>query len=615
LKSNSHDTVIVATDAGREGELIARITLSESGITDISRIKRFWVSEALTKEVILNGLQDAKPLSEYNSISGEGFARQRADWLIGINLTRLMSIGNTALFSVGRVQTAVLNAVALRNAEAAHFIPVPFVELEASLQSSNGIVVKAWLINPENEKTAFLEDREYVSAARDYCKNNPVSRFQSHVTKETVKPPKLLNITGLQKATYKLHGYSPKKTLETAQSLYEKHKCLSYPRTPSRVMGDRNVDLFRETFRLLSGCYPHYARLCDESVITEGNKNIFNSAALEDHHALIPLRRLPENTDIQERNIYDLVLKSFFAVCMRDYIYNKKRLLFHIGKYVLRTQVNEVLQYGFKETVKETEDKDTDIQEVRKFDEKTCKVIKLDILQKETRPKKEFAVDTLLGFMENPHDAADEKLAGLGTPATRAAIIKMLFDREYIKEDRKKLYASRKGLFLLGQLLKNEYLKMIADISQTTRWEKQLSQNPQEFEKTIVQYLKDCVGSTKIDKYTMEPIGVCPRCGNEILEGKKSYYCSGYKSENPCPFFIFKTISGAALSAGDISLLLSLKPTGMKNCISKSGKKFKAAFRMDRDGKITFQFGTHTKGGKPASKQTRKEVKNGNPTA
>jgi DNA topoisomerase-3 len=341
LENNTHDTIIVATDAGREGELIARIILSESGVTDVSRIKRFWVSEALTKEVILKGLREAKPLSAYNAISNEGFARQRADWLIGINLTRLMSAGNSTLFSVGRVQTAVLNAVALRNAETANFIPVPFVELEASLQSSNGTVIKAWLINPKNEKTAFFEDREYVSAARDYCKNNPVSRFQSHVTKETAKPPKLLNITGLQKAAYRLHGYSPEKTLETAQSLYEKHKCLSYPRTPSRVMGNQNVDLFREIYRFLSGCYPHYARLCDESVIAEGNKNIFNSAALEDHHALIPLRQLPENADTLERNIYDIVLKSFFTVCMNDYIYNKKRLLFHIGGYVLQTQVSQ----------------------------------------------------------------------------------------------------------------------------------------------------------------------------------------------------------------------------------------------------------------------------------
>jgi DNA topoisomerase-3 len=216
--------------------------------------------------------------------------------------------------------------------------------------------------------------------------------------------------------------------------------------------------------------------------------------------------------------------------------------------------------------------------------------------------------------MENPHNTADEKLAGLGTPATRAAIIKLLFDREYIREDRKKLYASRKGLFLLEQLGKNENLKMIADISQTTEWEKQLSHNPQEFEKSIVQYLKNCIGSAKTEKYAAQPIGICPRCGNKILEGKKGYYCSGYKSENPCSFYIFKTVSGAVLSAGDIALLLSHKTTGKKNCVSKSGKKFKAAFSMGHDGKISFQFDTYTKGGKPVSKQTKEDVKHGDKT-
>jgi DNA topoisomerase-3 len=301
-------------------------------------------------------------------------------------------------------------------------------------------------------------------------------------------------------------------------------------------MGEGNVGLFWEIFRLLSGRYPQYARLCDKSVIREGNKIIYNSAVLEDHHALIPLRQLPENADAQERNIFDLVLKSFFTVCMKDYIYNKKRLLFHVGDYVLRTQLNEVVQYGFRENVKETEEKDEYVQEVQKFDEKTGKVIKLDILQKETRPQKEFSIDTLLGFMENPHNEEDGKLSGLGTPATRAAILKLLFDRQYIMEERKKLYASQKGLYLLGQLRKNENLKMIADVAQTTEWEKQLTRNPLEFENAIAQYLKNCMGSARTEKYTAPPIGVCPRCGNKILEGKKTIIAQGTRTKTPVRF-------------------------------------------------------------------------------
>jgi DNA topoisomerase-3 len=376
-------------------------------------------------------------------------------------------------------------------------------------------------------------------------------------------------------------------------------------------MGDQNVEFFTEIYRLLASVYPQEARLCDESVITKENKNIFNSAALEDHHALIPLRQIPENADAQERNIFDIVLKAFFAVCMNDYVYNKKRLLFHIGNYILRSQLNEVLQYGFKKTIIEAEDNDDDVQEIGNFNEKTCKVSEIALLNKKTKPKKEFSIDTLLGFMENPYNSEDKKLAGLGTPATRAAIIKLLFDRQYIREERKKLYASRKGLFLLEQLQKNRYLNMIADLSQTTEWENQLLRNPQEFEKNILHYLRDCVASSSTERYAPPPIGVCPRCGNAVLEGKKSYYCSGYKHEKQCSFSIFKRISGASLSTEEVTLLLSQKSTGIKSCVSKLGKKFKAAFSLNRDGTIVFQFDNQIKGGKFVSKQT-KRAKHGN---
>jgi DNA topoisomerase-3 len=590
LKAHARDTIVIATDAGREGELIARIILSESGITDISRIKRFWVSEALTKDVIIKGLKEAQPLSAYDKIAGEGFARQRADWLIGINLTRYMTIGNTTLFSVGRVQTAVLNAIALRNKEVAHFTTVPFNELEGTVQSSTGTLIKASLINPENEKTAFFTGRDYISAAREYCSKNAISHFNSHVTKETIKPPKLLNITGLQKAAYKLYGYTPERTLEIAQVLYERYKCLSYPRTPSRVMGDQNVELFKEKYGILSNKYPHYARLCDESCISLDNKNIFNSAALEDHHALIPLKPLPEEASAQERTVFEIVLKSFFTVCMPDYLYNKKRLVFHVGEYSFRSQVNEVLQYGFKETLKDTHDSDDDVQEVEKFDEKTCKLLKLEILHKETRAKREFSIDTLLGFMENPYDDESENLTGLGTPATRAAIVKLLFDRDYIREERKKLYATRKGLFLLAQLQKSEQLMKLADIRQTTQWEKQLAKSPEEFETSIVQFLKECIKKEKKEVFSGEPLGFCPRCGNPVVAGKTRYYCSGYKNESPCNFGIFKTINGAVVSRDDISALLAHKDTSLKTFISKSGKKYKAVFSMESDGKITLKF-------------------------
>jgi DNA topoisomerase-3 len=287
---------------------------------------------------------------------------------------------------VGRVQTALLNAIALRNNDVARFISVPFSELEAAIQSSNGTVIKAWLVNPQTGKTAFFDNPEYLHTAQTACRGKEADHVEVTATREIKKPEKLLNITGLQKRAFRLHGYTPEKTLEIAQALYEKHKCLSYPRTPSRVMGDQNVDLFREKFRLLSSRYPGYARYCDESLITLENRNIFNSAALEDHHALIPLSPLPDNTSGPEKNVFAIVLCSFFTVCMPDYVCNKKHLLFHFGDYTFRSVINEEVQKGFRAALNEEPEGEKVDQEVGLFDEKSCTIQKAEILNKKTFP-------------------------------------------------------------------------------------------------------------------------------------------------------------------------------------------------------------------------------------
>jgi DNA topoisomerase-3 len=588
IRKSAGEDMVVATDAGREGEHIARLVFREAGIIDISRVRRFWVSEALTKEVIRKGLETAKPWHDYNRVALEGAVRQQADWLIGINLTRYMTCGNNTLFSVGRVQTALLNAIAIRNNEVARFTPVPFSELEAAVQSSNGTVVKAWLVHPKNGKTAFFDHSEYLHAAQAACRGKAVDHVQVTSAREVRKPEKLLNITGLQKKAFKLHGYTPEQTLETAQTLYEKHKCLSYPRTPSRVMGDQNVDLFREKFRLLSSRYPGYDSYCDESLINSGNRNIFNSAALEDHHALIPLAPLPDNASAQEKNVFEIVLRSFFTVCMPDYVYNKKRLEFRTREYTFRSVISEVIQKGYKAAL--NEEPEGNEQEVAQFDEKSCTIVKLEILNKKISPQKEFSQDTLLAFMENPRNKEEVKLIGLGTPATRSGIIKNLFDRGYVREDKKKLYVTDKGLFLLKQLQKDERLRRIADVGETTAWERQLQENPGEFKKSIVEYLRSCIKQEEREHYVNEALGSCPLCGKPIAEGKKNYYCTGYKQVPPCVFSVWKEVTGAKVSAADLKLLVSGKPTGIKKCASKSGKRFTAVFILNQDGKLGLRF-------------------------
>jgi len=597
LRNNGGDA-LVATDAGREGELIARIALLMAPVPDTGRFRRFWVSEALTADVIRKGIQDAKPLSEYDSLSRQAFARQRADWLVGMNISRLASIGNPPPpWSVGRVQTAVLSAIGARNEEVKNFVAVPYRELQAQVGPGNqALGIFALLENPKTEKTAFFKgDDEYLAAALNYCKGKPVGSVDAKAEEKRNKPERLLNITGLQKLAFKRFGYKPEETLNIAQALYETHKCLSYPRTPSRVMGDNNVELFREKFELLKGD-TLLSSFCDPSLISAENSHIFNSAKLEDHHALIPLNKLPESASEKERNVYNIVLESFFTVCMGDFVFNEKSLRFHVGDYVFASRIREVIQYGWKESrpkkssKKEDDDDDDDVAEVNGFDEDNCLVNELCVLEKLTQPKKEFALDTLLAFMEHPRGEGEARLAGLGTPATRADIIKKLFAAEYVREEKKRLYATERGRFLLDMLSKNDHLKKLADVSNTTDWEERLARDPEAFEREIKEYIASCVKSGAGSATFQRPsLGACPLCRRPVHETKLGYCCSGYKEEPRCSFIIWKTISGATVSTNDAQLLLIGQKTRVKKCRSKAGKEFEAAFAL-KGAEVEFIF-------------------------
>ncbi|MDR1429300.1 MAG: topoisomerase C-terminal repeat-containing protein, partial [Spirochaetaceae bacterium] len=202
----------------------------------------------------------------------------------------------------------------------------------------------------------------------------------------------------------------------------------------------------------------------------------------------------------------------------------------------------------------------------------------------------EFSQDTLLAFMENPRNQNDVKLVGLGTPATRSGIIRNLFDRGYVREDKKKLYATDKGLFLLRQLRKDKTLGRIADVGETTAWEKQFQENPGKFKQSIIEYLQSCINQGEREYYVKEGPGLCPFCGTPLREGEKNYYCTGYKQAPSCRFSVWKTVTGAKISLEDVKLLVSGKPTGIKKCTSKNGKRFIAFFVLEQDGKLAFRF-------------------------
>ena len=576
LKKHSHDKIVIATDADREGEVIARIAFKEAGLTDITQCFRFWVSEALTPEVIKKGMENLKPWSEYNELAKKGFARQHADWLVGMNLTPYETLlaGHKITLPVGRVQTAILAAIAQRNKEVKNFIPTPYYQCIAHLKDNNGNKIDAYLINLENEKLFFTQINHYINEAHNFSEINKKVDVLTETKQKVLNPPKLLNLTELQKIAARDFDYSSSKTLDLAQGLYEKHKCLSYPRTPSSVLGDDDVFLFKKKFDLLKVHY-EISKFCKESLISENNKHIFNSKKLESHHALIPLDNLPNNTTQAEKNIYNIVLNRFFMSCMESCIYDEKTLLIKNGKYKYKAVIKTIVKEGWKAAETKLAPfgaKKEEVEELQYFDEKSCILENTEIIEKMTTPKKEFTESSLLSFMENPTmENSEEKLIGLGTPATRGKILLKLEEYNYIIKKSKKYYATDKAFFLLKLLFKNPLTAKIANIGQTTQWEKDLETSPEAFEKDIIFYIKECVKThPEVETFEKEEIGKCPLCEH-------------LKKEPKCNFIIYKNTFGSSLSLKDAELLLQGKQTEIKICKGKSGNAYKAKLSFNFD--------------------------------
>lgn len=583
LKKHSKDKIIIATDADREGEVIARTAFKEAGLSDITNCYRFWVSEALTEDVIKKGMANLKHWNEYDFLAKKGFARQHADWLVGMNLTPYETLlaGHKTTFPVGRVQTAILAAIAQRNKEVRNFVPTPYYQCIAHLKDNQGNKADAYLLNPDTDKLFFTKINHYINQAHDYSETNKTISVETKTKRKTLNTPKLLSLTELQKIAAKEYDYSSSKTLELAQALYEKHKCLSYPRTPSSVLGDDDVGLFREKFELLKSKYP-ISKYSNTSLISADNKHIFNSKKLDSHHALIPLDFLPDNATQAEKNIYDIVINRFFMCCMNICTYDEKILLIKNGEHRYKAIIKTIAEEGWKKAEKELApngaNKSDEENELQHFDENSCILKNTEIIKKLTTPKKEFTETSLLAFMENPTmEDSDEKLVGLGTPATRGNILSKLEEYKYVIKENKKYYATDKALFLLKLLFKNPLTSKILSINQTTQWEKHLETSPEDFERGIVEYIKNCVRThPEIEIYERQGLGKCPLCGHKIFEGEKSFFCEMINKEPKCSFIIYKNSFNANLSTKDAKLLLAGKQTGIKTCKGKSGKSYKA---------------------------------------
>jgi DNA topoisomerase-3 len=603
---HKNDQFLLATDAEREGEVIGAEILDYVGFTDYAGAKRFWVSEALTPEVIRKGIENAKPLADYKSYREQGFARQFADWLVGMNITRLITLKTNKLLHFGRVQTAVLAAIHERENSIANFLPEKYYMLRVTMEKdfpTKTPLFSVKMINPDNKEhpmrfadTSSLE--KFISTANK--ERGVIMSLKKD--KKTVQPPQLFNLTALQKEAHKRFGYSPEKTLEIAQTLYEKYKCLSYPRTPSRVMGNDNVDLVKSIYNKLKNVYTSWKGLekfiqgSDSALISVGNKRVFNSSELQDHHALIPLATL-ESEDKEEVDVYFLVFEQFFTVFKPPYVYNSISIDVGISGYKFVGNGIEVLEKGWRSyldmTICEDDVLDEDLHEDYTGLEqgKSYPVSGVDKLELKTEPKKHYTFASLLQLMENPRNDDGIHLTGLGTPATRGAILQKLVDRKYVSLKGKNILISNDGKFLIENILNNDELASFVSVPETTRWEEQLHDNTAAFIEGIKNFVRIAVKNIGMTAYQHEKksLGKCPLCGGDVYEGNKNYYCGNYKSEKLCRFTIWKEICHASVSHSDVQALLAGKQTKVKKCVGKTGKDFNAKFELV-NGKTEFRF-------------------------
>ena len=597
------DDFVLATDAEREGELIGALILDYVGFTRYDTAKRFWTSEALTPDVIRKALSNAKPLKNYEHYKRAGLARQHADWLVGMNFSRLLSVQSNTLCSFGRVQTAVLGAIFMREKSIAEFQPKPYVQLQVTAtknQKAQGCAPRQFkMILTDKNTDHFAPNDKTLSECKNLLSENKCLKITEIKTeRKTENPPQLFDITELQKYCSQHYQFSPSQTLELAQSLYEKHKCLSYPRTPSVVLGDDNVDLFRKKFELLKTAYPKLAQGCAPESISSENKRIFNSAKLTDHHALIPLAALPKEANENEKKVYTAVTKRFFTVIKPPHIYEQTNITAETenGRFTFKTSGKKIIQQGWKESETNTEEK----RNVALPEEEDAQVLpelaqgesitaqRYELLQKMTKPQKHYTNATILAMMKNPKGSDDEnlgKLAGLGTPATRAKILQGLIDRRLIEVIKQHILITEKGKFLIKQVLQLPRLADLISISTTTKWEQQLQDEPERFLENIKSFIRTELPLMRLTTKWERPfLGLCPLCGGKVFTGKNSYFCENRPKEK-CTFSIFKTISGANVTESDAVTLLSGKETRAKKMKSVTGKEFTAKLKIEK-GKV-----------------------------
>ena len=620
LKRTDLERLIVATDAGREGELIARLILNDGK----SKLKayRFWTSAALTKDVIHTEMKNLKPLKDYDRLYVAGRARQKADWLVGMNLSRLATLKLNDLFSVGRVQTAVLSMLVERRKAIDAFVSIDYFEFKAKFKFKNGEVSAYWFDPKKKEEPKRKDTRAEFDHLLSKLHQKDAQVIVLNQTEKTSYSQGLYSLTDLQRQGNILYGFSATKTLEIAQSLYEKYKCLSYPRTDSKVMAVSSFDMVKALVYKFKDLYPKHFEKFQASKVSAKNKIVFDDSRLTDHHGLIPLKDFNGDKNSPEGKIFHLVLNRFITNFLENHRYLETELVIECEDNKFAARGKKIIEMGFK--VLEGSDREELLPDLALNEVGICNSGEVEA--KKTKPPSEYTEASLLYDMTNPAKLVTEadlkKIfrteIGLGTQATRAQIIETLLKRDYINRVGKNLNATDKGILLVDRLNEMPTTKDLTSVSQTAKLEQSLQSmadgdtDDSLFMKNIFDFInsatdewkatvavaRDTTSTTKnYGGKTYEPnvhaqashLGSCPICNAEIKDFPKSYSCSRWKEG--CGFTIWKEVAKKKLSETQVKKLMKQKKTDLiKGFQSKAGKPFEAYLVMNKEGKVEFEF-------------------------
>jgi DNA topoisomerase-3 len=616
LKRKDVDRLINACDAGREGELIFRYIVQYAKAKQ--PIQRLWL-QSMTPAAIREGFSALREGAAMRPLADAAVCRSESDWLVGINGTRALTAFNSKtggfqLTTVGRVQTPTLAIVVEREEKIRKFVPRDYCELQATFAAKAGEYVGRWFDekfardkkdNDPDLKAERIWDRKQAEAIRGKCVGQP-----GHVTEET-KPstqlsPLLYDLTSLQRDANGRFGYSAKNTLGLAQSLYERHKVLTYPRTDSRALPEDYIGTVRTTLEMLSGtAYGQYAGEILKQQWLRPNKRIFNNAKVSDHFAIIPTSLAPKHLNEHEQKLYDLVTRRFLAIFYPAAEFLVSTRITRVREEPFKTEGKVMVNAGWMNVYgREAQGEDQGPRLAPVQPDEIVNTVKIDLAATQTKPPPRYNEATLLSAMEGAGKLVeDEELReamsqkGLGTPATRAAIIEGLIYEKYILRNQRELQPTAKAFGLIT-LLRGLGIPELSSPELTGDWEFKLKQMERgelgrpEFMRQIGEMTRQIVRKTKGYESDTVPgdFGevkvLCPKCGGAIKENYKKFQCQ------KCDFALWKIVAGRQFEIREIEELITKRTIGpLQGFRSKLGRPFAAIIKLTAELKPEFDFG------------------------